>query len=302
MEKYEIIIVGAGPGGLTAGMYAGRQNSKTLIIEKSLTGGQGSEVPLMENYPGFELIEGMELIEKMKKQTSKYCEIREMEEVLLIEKIEDGFNVHTTKDDYFSKSIILTTGGIHRHLNVSGESEFAGKGVSYCAKCDGFFFKGKDVLVIGGGNSAVQEALYLSKNGCNVSIVHRRDKLRCQKTLEDELNKNHIKIYWNSEVKKINGNMVVESVTINESGLEKEIKTNAVFIAIGEIPSNQLAIDLGLSLDEKGYVITDKNQKTSMDLVYAGGDVCGGLKQWIVSCGEGAIASDSAYKEINQFN
>ena len=299
MEEYEIIIVGAGPGGLTAGIYAGRQNSKTLIIEKGLTGGQGSEVPLMENYPGFELIEGMELIDKMKKQTLKYCEINEMEEVLLIEKIENGFKVNTTKDEYFSKSIILTTGGNHRHLNVKGESEFIGKGVSYCAKCDGFFFKGKDVLVIGGGNSAAQEALYLSKIGCNVSIVHRRDQLRCQKYLEDELKKNNIKIYYNSKVSKINGNLLVESITVDELGVEKEIKTNAVFISIGEIPSNQIAIDLGLSLDNEGYIITDKNQKTSMDLVYGAGDICGGLKQWVVSCGEGAVASNSAYKAIN---
>ena len=183
MEKFDIIIIGAGPGGLTAGIYAGRQGTKNLIIDKDLAGGLGREVPEMENYPGFETISGLELIEKMKTQAIKNCQLNEMEEVQEILKTDDEyrFTVKTNKDTYQSKSIILATGSSHRHLNAKGEEEFKGKGVSYCATCDGFFFAGRDIIMVGGGNSALQEALYLKNLGANVSIVHRRDEFRAQK-------------------------------------------------------------------------------------------------------------------------
>ena len=183
MENYDIIIIGAGPAGLTAGMYAGRQNSKTLVIDKSMAGGLGLEVPMMQNYPGFDLIAGMELIGKMKDQSEKYCEILENTVIDSIEKTEDGFHLKTknspllmtTNDtgekEFSTKAIILATGASHRHLNVPGENEFLGRGVAYCATCDGMFFIGKDVLMVGGGNSAAQEALYLKNLGCNVKLI-----------------------------------------------------------------------------------------------------------------------------------
>lgn len=311
MEEYDIIIVGAGPAGLTAGMYAGRQNSKTLIIDKGLAGGLGLEVPLMQNYPGFELISGMELIQKMKAQTENYCEIMENEIIKSIEKIDDGFLLKTKTSsmlmseesyeikEFKTRSIILATGASHRHLNVPGEAEFLGRGVAYCATCDGMFFINKDILMVGGGNSAAQEALYLKNLGCNVKLVHRRDELRCEHHLEKALEENEIEVLWNSTVEKINGEMMVESVTLKRDGVEDEYNTNAVFIAIGDDPSNELAKELGVELDENGYIITDKSQSTSVEHIYAAGDITGGVKQWVVACGEGAVAAMSAYNDLN---
>ncbi len=311
MENYDIIIVGAGPAGLTAGMYAGRQNSKTLIIDKGLAGGLGLEVPLMQNYPGFDLISGMELIQKMKAQTENYCQIMENEIIESIEKVEDGFLLKTKTSpllmseesdeikEFKAKALILATGASHRHLNVPGEAEFLGRGVAYCATCDGMFFVDKDILMVGGGNSAVQEALYLKNIGCNVKIVHRRDELRCEHHLQKSLEEKEIEIIWNSTVEEIRGDMMVESVLLNRNGIEEDYKTNAVFIAIGDDPSNDIAKDLGIDLDENGYIMTDKNQATNVAHVYSAGDITGGVKQWIVACGEGAIAAMSAYNDLN---
>ena len=310
MENYDIIIIGAGPAGLTAGMYAGRQNSKTLVIDKGMAGGLGLEVPMMQNYPGFDLVSGMELIGKMKAQSENYCEILENTVIDSIEKSEDGFFLKTknspllmTSDDegekeFFTKSLILATGASHRHLNVPGENEFLGRGVAYCATCDGMFFIGKDILMVGGGNSAAQEALYLKNLGCNVKLVHRRDELRCEHHLQKALEENEIEILWNSTIEEIKGDMVVDSVTLLRNGVKDDYKTDAVFVAIGDDPSNDIAKDLGVALDEDGYIITDKNQATNVDNVYSAGDITGGVKQWIVACGEGAVAAISAYNKL----
>jgi thioredoxin reductase (NADPH) len=301
MEEYDIIIIGAGPAGLTAGIYAGRQNSKTLLIDKGLTGGLGLEVPAMENYPGYEHIAGMSLIKHTKNQCEKYCQINEMENINHIDKLEDKtFNVVTDKDSYHTKTLILATGSKHRELNVPGEEEFKGRGVSYCATCDGMFFKDKDVLMIGGGNSAAQESIFLANIGCNVSLVHRRDELRAEKYLQDILIKKGIGVYWNSTVAEIKGDLTVESVVLNKKdGSSEEVKANAVFVAIGDLPQNSLAKKLGVKLDDDGYIITDKKQKTNVEHVYSAGDITGGVKQWVVACGEGAIASTTAFNEMN---
>ena len=311
MESYDIVIIGAGPAGLTAGMYAGRQNSKTLVIDKGMAGGLGLEVPMMQNYPGFDLIAGMELIQKMKAQSENYCEILENTVIDSIEKTDDGFHLKTKNSpllisggdegekEFFTKSIILATGASHRHLNIPGEEEFLGRGVAYCATCDGMFFIGKDILMVGGGNSAAQEALYLKNLGCNVKLVHRRDELRCEHHLQKALEENGIEVLWNSTIQEIKGEMVVDSVTLLRDGAEEDYKTDAVFVAIGDDPSNELAKDLGVALDDDGYIITDKNQATNVKGVYSAGDITGGVKQWIVACGEGAVAAISAYNDMN---
>ena len=311
MENYDIIIIGAGPAGLTAGMYAGRQNSKTLVIDKAMAGGLGLEVPMMQNYPGFDLIAGMELIQKMKAQSENYCEILENTVIDSIEKTDDGFHLKTKNSpllisggdegekEFFTKSIILATGASHRHLNIPGEEEFLGRGVAYCATCDGMFFIGKNILMVGGGNSAAQEALYLKNLGCNVKLVHRRDELRCEHHLQKALEENGIEVLWNSTIQEIKGEMVVDSVTLLRDGAEEDYKTDAVFVAIGDDPSNELAKDLGVALDDDGYIITDKNQATNVKGVYSAGDITGGVKQWIVACGEGAVAAISAYNDMN---
>ena len=303
MDKYDIIIIGAGPGGLTAGIYAGRQGTKNLIIDRDLAGGLGREVPEMENYPGFDNISGLELIEKMKAQATKNTELHEMEEVLEITQSDDEyrFTVKTNKGEYLSKTVILATGSSHRHLEAKGEEEYKGKGVSYCATCDGFFFAGRDIIMVGGGNSALQEALYLKNLGANVTLVHRRDEFRAQKHLQNMIKEKEIPTIMNATVEEIKGDMLVESVTLKDTqtGELKDIETNGVFISVGYLPHTELAKQLGVELDESGHIIIDKDQKTNVDYVYAIGDVCVGLKQWVVACGEGAVAATSAYNDLN---
>lgn len=306
MEQYDIIIIGAGPGGLTAGIYAGRQGTKNLIIDRDLAGGIGREVPEMENYPGFDNISGLELIEKMKVQATRNTELHEMENVTDIIKT-DGeyrFIVKTDKSEYESKTIILATGSSHRHLEAKGEEEFKGKGVSYCATCDGFFFAGRDIIMVGGGNSALQEAIYLKNLGANVTLVHRRDEFRAQKHLQDMIEKEEINTILNATIEEIKGDMLVESVILKDTktGELTEIPTNGVFISVGYIPHTELAEKLDVNLDESGHIIIDKEQKTNVDYVYAIGDVCVGLKQWVVACGEGAVAATSAYHDLKESN
>ena len=302
MNEYDIIIIGAGPGGLTAGIYAGRQGTKNLIIDRDLAGGLGREVPEMENYPGFDNISGLELIEKMKAQATKNCDLREMEEVTEITKT-DGeyrFTVKTSKDTYQSKAIILATGSSHRHLEAKGEEEFKGKGVSYCATCDGFFFAGRDIIMVGGGNSALQEALYLKNLGANVTVVHRRDEFRAQKHLQNQIKEAEIPTILNATVEEIKGEMLVESVVLKDTKTNelKELPINGIFISVGYIPHTELAKQLDINLDESGHIIIDKKQKTNVDYVYAIGDVFVGLKQWVVACGEGAVAATSAFEDL----
>ncbi len=302
MEKYDIVIVGAGPGGLTAGIYAGRQGTKNLIIDRDLAGGIGREVPEMENYPGFDNISGLELIEKMKAQAVKNCELHENENVLEIIKNDDEyrFTIKTDKDSYLSKTVILATGSSHRELNAKGEEEFKGKGVSYCATCDGFFFQGRDIIMVGGGNSALQEALYLNNLGANVTVVHRRDEFRAQKHLQEQIKEKGINIIYNATVEEIKGDMLVDTVVLKDTqtGELSELSISGIFISVGYIPHTELAEQLGVNLDESGHIIIDKEQKTNIDYVYAIGDVCVGLKQWVVACGEGAVAATSAYHDL----
>ena len=304
MEKYDIIIVGAGPGGLTAGIYAGRQGTKNLILDRGLAGGIGREVPEMENYPGFDNISGLELIEKMNAQAIKNCALHENENVLEITKNDDDFTVKTDKDSYSSKTIILATGSSHRQLNAKGEEEFKGKGVSYCATCDGFFFQGRDIIMVGGGNSALQEALYLNNLGANVTLVHRRDEFRAQKHLQNQIEEKDINVIYNAVVEEIKGDMLVESVVLKDTqtGELTDLPISGIFISVGYIPHTELAEQLGVDLDESGHIIIDTEQKTNIEHVYAIGDVCVGLKQWVVACGEGAVAATSAYHDLNSTN
>ena len=296
---YDIIIIGAGPAGLTAAIYAGRQGSKTLILEKAIAGGKGLEVPLMENYPGYERIEGQELIQKIKKQATKHAQLKELEEVTKIEKTHKGFKVETKKDTYKAKTIILATGTKHRKLGIPGEEKFLGRGVSYCATCDGPLYRDKKVLVVGGGNSALQEAIFLHKIGSKPTIMHRRDQLRAQKYLQDQIKKLKIPIIWDSTLKEIKGKETVQEAIIEnkKTGQTTTIKTDGIFIAIGEEPLNKLAQDLKIKTDKRGYIITDKYQRTNIRGVYAAGDITGGLNQWVTACAEGAIAATTAYKD-----
>lgn len=299
--EYDVIIIGSGPAGLTAGIYAGRQGLKTLILEEKLTGGAGLMVPNMENYPGFELITGKLLIEYTKKQVLKYAEINEMEKVEKLEILgENEIKVSSQKAEYKARSVILCTGTTHRKLNAPGESEFLGRGVFYCAVCDGPLFAGKRILVVGGGNTAIQGALYLDTIGSYTAVAHRRDELRAEKYLREKLKEREIAMFWDSVVDEIKGDMFVKSVVLfnKKTNKKMEYPIDGVFIAVGDIPSNGIAKDIGVETDKNGYIITDKSQRTSMHGVYSAGDITGGVNQWVVACGEGAVAALSAYNDL----
>lgn len=301
MEEYDLVIIGGGPAGLTAGIYAGRQGMNAVILERMTGAGSGYMVPLMENYPGFEVTSGKELLEKMRKQVEKHIPIKNMEEVKEIRENSPGdISLITSQGEYRAKSVIISTGSHHRRLNVPGEYEFLGRGVSYCATCDGPLFKEKSVVVVGGGNAAVQEAIYLNDLDCDVTIIHRRDELRAEKYLQNKLKEHEIPVIWDSVVEGINGEVVVNSVSIlnRKTQEKKDLPTDGVFIAVGEEPLNKVAQSAGVELDKEGYIVTDKHQRTNLPGIYAAGDITGGIKQWVVACSEGAVAALIAFVEV----
>ena len=300
---YELAIIGAGPAGYSALIYAVRAGIKTVLFDKGLGGGLVAISPKIENCPGFESISGMELAEKMKKHANKYSEINFGEEVQNISKIDDGFKIETDKKTYNVKAILICMGTEYRKIGVPGEMELQGKGVSYCATCDGFFFKNKKVAVVGGGNSALIEAIYLKQIGCEeVYLIHRRDQLRAEKAYQDEAVKKGVKIIYQTHVESIKGKDKVEYLELHNVGTDKKsnLLVDGVFISIGEEPQNALAKQLGVKLDEKGFVIVDKKQKTSIAGVYAAGDITGGLRQVVTACAEGAIAALSSTEAVGK--
>jgi len=293
---YDVIVIGAGPAGLSAGIYTIRSGLKAIIVERGVSGGQAAEAPVIENYPGFQSIAGMELMEKMKDHCSKYCGIKENERVVNITNpLKDGFLIETERERYKSRAVIIATGAKHRKLNIRGENEFLGKGVSYCATCDGFFFKNKKVVVVGGGNTAIADAIYLKSVGANVKVVHRRNELRADRALQDSMFSKGVEAIFNSQVKEIKGGRKVEKISLSNG---EEIACDGVFISIGEEPNNELAKLLGLKMDEKGYVKTGENQRTNKKFVYAAGDIAAGMKQVVVDCAQGATAASSAYIDL----
>lgn len=300
MEEYDVLIIGAGPSGLTAGIYTGRERLKSLIIEKALKGGNANMAPVIANFPGFKSIPGLELLKNIGEQAEKYIEIRETEEILKIEEDDGNFILHTKNEDYRAKSVIFCTGTTYRKLGVPGEEKFIGKGISFCSICDGMLFRGRDVIVVGGGNSAVTHALHLNDIGVNVKLIHRRDELRAQKYLQDQLREAGIPIIWNSVVTEMRGDMFLKSVTVynRETGEDQELEVSGAFLAVGEKPNSDLAMSVGVEVDDLGYIITDKKQQTNVSNIYAAGDVTGGVQQLVVACGEGAAAAVNIYEYL----
>ena len=291
---YELAIVGAGPAGYSAAIYAVRAGIKVLVLDKGLGGGLAAISPNIENYPGFESITGMDLVEKMKKHAEKYTDINFNEEVINITKTKDVFTVETSKQKYEVKAVLICTGAEYRKLNAPGEKELQGKGVSYCATCDGFFFKNKKVAIVGGGNTALVEAIYLKQIGCKeVYLIHRRDQLRAEKAYEKDALDAGVKIIFNTRVESIQGKGKVDYLELNDTKTDKKSKLeiDGVFISIGEEPQNTVAKMVNARLDEKGYVVVDKQGRTSVKGVYAAGDITGGLRQVVTAAAEGAIAS-----------
>jgi len=302
MEEHDIIIIGAGPAGLTAGIYAGREGLKSIIIEKNLRGGNANMAPVILNYPGYKSIPGLELLKKIGEQAEKYTEIRENEEIKKIEKVDGKFRVKSSKNEYLTKSIIFCSGTTYRKIGVEGEEEYVGRGISYCSICDGMLFKGRDVIVIGGGNSAAEHALHLNDIGVNVKLIHRRDELRAQRYLQEKLKEEGIPILWNTVLKEIKGKMFVDGVVLynNKTQQEQEMDINGIFIAVGEVPNSQIAKDMGVEIDQMNYIPVNKDQQTNIPGVYAAGDITGGVNQLVVACGEGAVAAVNAYTHIKK--
>lgn len=300
--KKDVLIVGSGPAGLTAAIYAERSGLKTVVIEKGSIGGQVAVTPVVENYPGYTRIPGKVLMDMMAQQALQYTEIHQGEEVLQIRRTKKGlFDIKTSSNRYETRAVILATGAEHRRLGVPGEKRFLGRGVSYCATCDGYFFKdGKKVIMVGGGNSAVTEALYLNSIGVDVTLVHRRDTLRAEARLQENIKERKIPILFNTVVEEIMGETVVKAVRLRDLKKKESyvMELNGVFIAIGYEPVNTLAKKLKLNLTDDGYIVVDDRQRTSMPGVYACGDVTGGIKQIVTAVGQGSVAAITVFEDL----
>jgi thioredoxin reductase (NADPH) len=298
----DLVILGAGPAGLTAAIYAVRAGLKTVVIEKSNVGGQVAITPIVENYPGFTKIAGKSLVDLITQQALQYVDVHISEEIKELNKQDDVFHIKTNRAYYTSRGLMIATGVSSRELNVPGEKRFWGRGVSYCAECDGYFFKdGKSVVIVGGGNTAATDALYLHSLGAKVTLVHRRNQLRAEKRLQDSISKSGIPVLWNSEVVEILGDRVVKSVKVrdNQGGKTTEMPVDGIFVAIGYKPNNEIARSLGLNIDDYGYVKVDEEQRTSMPMVYAAGDITGGVKQIVVAVGQASVAALTAFEDLS---
>ena len=299
LGDYDVIIIGGGPAGLSAGIYAARAGLECVILEKGVPGGQVLTSPSIENYPGFPEVQGMKLMEIMAEHAKRYVEIKEGEEVLRIRGGEK-FDLVTTSGRYTSRALILSTGSSHRKLEVPGEEGMTGKGVSYCATCDGFFYKGKEVIVVGGGNTALTDALYLSSMNCRVTIVHRRDQFRADRHLQDSVKQHKIPTIMDTVVEEIIEGEQVTGVKLRnlKTGVLQTKPVDGVFVAVGELPSSQLAAELGLDMDQGGFVNVDKSFRTNVPFVYAAGDVSGGIRQIVAAVHGGAAAALACFEDL----
>ena len=299
---YEVIIIGGGPGGLTAGLYTSRARLSTLLIESALFGGQMTTTELIENYPGFpQGITGDELSRLMEEQAKKFGMETVTEEVVKVSLEGDMKSVQTYESTYLCEALILCTGTEYRKLGVPGEKEFSGRGVSYCATCDGAFFRDCEIIVVGGGDSALTEALFLTKFAKQVTIIHRRDALRGTKIYQERvLASPKIKMLWNSVVQEIKGDSIVRSIIVKnvKTGEVKEFNTEGVFLFVGLLPRTEFLKCL-IALDEAGYIITDENCETSVEGIFAAGDCRKRLlRQIATAVGDGATAAFAAEKYL----
>jgi len=295
----DLVIVGGGPAGLTAGIYAARSGLKAHIIEKGLLGGQIATTPVVENYPGLTQVGGKSLVDIMVAHALQYLSIFPGEEVMEI-KPGDPIHVITSRRRFKTKTVLLATGAHYRHLDAPGETEFSGRGVSYCSTCDGPLFKGKKVLIVGGGNSAVTEALNLHNIGVEVTVVHRRESLRAQDHLIKSLQTTGIPVLFNKAVKEIRGGQEVQEVELadTQTGQATRVPANGVFVAIGYDPEVGLAKKLGLELTAEGYIKHDSKHRTNVHGIYAAGDVEGGYKQIVIAAGKGAEAAMTLFEDL----
>jgi thioredoxin reductase (NADPH) len=305
MESWDVIIVGAGSAGLSAGIYAQRSGLKTLLLDEKLAGGTISDAPSVVNYPGFAQISGGELAEKM----TTHCRtlgatIHDLENVTAMDLAGEVKTVTTSKATYQAKTVIISTGSHYKEIGVKGEAEFRGRGVSYCGVCDGPFFKGKRVLVVGGGNTAVGTILYLSGIVSEVVVVHRKDCFRAEESMVGEIAmKNNVKVLWNTKLTEIKGDKQVTHVSLIDSaaGKTSDMAVDAVFVQVGEAPNGQISQASGIETDEHGYIKIDNLQHTNLMGVFAAGDVTNHpIKQVGTAVGQGITAALEAYNHIRR--
>ncbi len=294
-NEYDVIIIGGGPAGLTAGIYAGRSRLKTVLFEAAIPGGQAFTTYHIANYPGFpQDVTGPDLMENMKQQMEKYDVGIKMESVEKLEIVNKEKIIHTPKDKYKAKAVIIATGAKPRKLEVPGEDKLIGRGVSYCATCDGAFFRDKIIGVVGGGDSAIEEAMFLTKFASKVYLIHRRNELRAAKVIQEAVLKNNkIEIIWDSVVSEICGDSSVQGLKLKNTkdGSESLLDVDGVFIYVGIEPNSRVFSNL-VSLDEQGYIKTGENMETLIPGLYAAGDVRKKpLRQIVTAASDGAVAA-----------
>ena len=302
--KYDCIIIGAGPAGMTAALYAARANLKTLLLERGIPGGQTNNTAEVENYPGFDSILGPDLALKMYDGINQFGVEHGYGNVVEVKDHQDYKEVITDDASYEAKVVIIATGCEHRNLEVPGEAEYSGRGVSYCAVCDGAFFRNKKLIVVGGGDSAVEEAIYLTQFADEVKIVHRRDALRAQKIIQDRAFANEkISFIWDSVVEEIKGDdQKVTAVKIKnvKTGETYEEAADGVFIYVGLVPLTQAFTSLGIT-DDAGWILTDERMQTTIPGILACGDARQKhLRQITTAVGDGGIAGQQAYQYIEE--
>ncbi|MDD4839540.1 MAG: thioredoxin-disulfide reductase [Clostridia bacterium] len=299
--KYDVAIIGGGPAGLTAGIYAARGGLSVAIIEKQGIGGQAALTSEIENYPGVETSSGFELTLKMQEQAERFGVNFVYEEVLALHLAKNPKQIVTQNSIIEASSVILCMGASPRNLGLAREMEFIGGGVSYCATCDGAFFRGKNVAVNGGGNTAVEDALYLERFASKVYLIHRRNELRADKILAERIKSSTINVIWDSVIKELEGDKKLSAIKISnvKSGEESELKLDGLFVAVGQVPSSTLATEI--DRNEKGYLITKDDMSTNIEGVYAAGDLRQKtLRQVVTACADGAIAADSVSKWLTE--
>lgn len=301
MQDYDVVIIGGGPAGLSAGLYSSRALLKTLIVESGAVGGQVTTTSDMENYPGSISDNAMDLANRMKEQALHFGTQIVTGRCESVKKVDSYFHIVTDKEEYKAKAVIIATGSQPRNIGCKGEQEFRGLGVSYCATCDANFFRGLHVVVVGGGDSAIDEGLYLTKFADKVTVVHRRDTLRAAKSLQKKAFANvKMEFILDSVVEEIKGDGIVNAVVLRNVRTKEltELKADGVFGFVGYNPSSELFKDL-VEVDGKGYIVSDENMKTTVPGIFVAGDVRKKmLKQVITATADGAVAAISAEKYI----
>ncbi len=303
-KQFDVVIIGSGPAGYTAGIYTSRAKLKTLIISGTLPGGQLMTTSEVENYPGFPNgIFGPELMMNMRQQSERFGSNIVDDEVIEVNFKKRPFVIITHSETYLADSVIISTGASPRKLGIKAEQHFAGRGVSYCATCDGPFFKGEDIIVVGGGDTALEEAAFLTKFGKTVKLIHRRDSLRASKILQEKAFENpKIQFLWNNVIADIKGDKKVVTVIVKDikNGKEHSIPAGGLFVAIGHEPNTTIFKDQ-LTLDDKGYIVLQNNTRTSIDGVFAAGDVHDHrYRQAVTAAGFGCMAALDVEKWLSE--